>query len=126
MVSAKSTKENYLTSKQVQQIIPFSRATIRRLDKDNAAGFPKSHKVGRSAYWKESSVLDFLSQKAGFTVTSQDQVITAKDLQAMFDKSHTWLWQNIKNKTLPEPFLIGRSRFWMKSQIDALDTSTDS
>ena len=117
-----STSNTHITAKQVQALIPFSRATIRRLAKDTKTDFPTPYVVGRSVYWSESSILEYLSRKAGFTITPADRAITAKELQSTFNKSHTWLWQSIKTGSIPEPFKIGRSRFWMQSQVDALTT----
>ena len=120
MVNSREKNDQYLTSKQVQEIIPFSRATLRRMAKEELWGFPPSRIVGRSAYWGESCIFDYLSKQSGLTVKPGDSAITSKDIQAMFGKSHTWLYQNIKLKKFPEPFAIGRSRFWLKSQVDSL------
>jgi len=121
MVTDKPTPEDsYLSSKQVQNIIPFSPATISRLSKDAESDFPKAHYAGRSIFWKASEILHYLSMKSGISVQADDRAITAKELQAAFGKSHTWLWQNIKKGNLPEPFKINRSCFWLQSQLEAL------
>ena len=122
MTNIASPANKNLSTKQVQQYIPFSLATIRRLSKDQETDFPKPHIVGRSVYWNQSDILQYLSKKTGFKVSSEDKVITSNDLLKIFNKSSTWLWQNTEKKggNIPNPFYINRSRFWMKSQIDEL------
>ena len=120
------SKDRSLSSKEVQQYIPFSLATIRRLSKDIKSDFPKHHVVGRSVYWNESDILKYLSKKAGFQVNPKDRTITAQEVLGHFNKSHTWLWQNIAPKgNIPKPFYINRSRFWVKSQIDDLHSAPE-
>lgn len=120
-----------LSTKQVQRWHPCSNATRLRHAKDKKSDFPKPFKVGRSVYWKESEILEYLSKKTGFKVDPQDKTITAKELLETFGKSHTWLWANIKSDieskggNIPKPFYINRTRFWMQSQIDALTSTSE-
>ena len=83
--------------------------------------FPAFEIYGRSKYLDSKAFYDWLSKKAGFKVTSPDRAITSPQLQKMLNKSHTWVWQNVKNCTLPQPFKIGRLNFWMLSQFEELE-----
>ena len=80
--------------------------------------FPIFEKIGRSKYVDNKALYKWLSQKAGFKVTPPDRAISSPQLQKMLDKSHTWIWLNIKNKTLPKPFKVGRLNFWTLSQFE--------
>ena len=108
-----------LTLKAATKILPVAPITITRIAKSDPS-FPKLEKIGRSQFIDGDAFLKWLSKNAGFVITDGDYAITGKDLQNTFDKSHTWIWQNVKSKTLPEPFYIGRNTFWMNSQIQAL------
>ena len=108
-----------LTLKAATTIIPVAPITITRIAKSDST-FPKLEKIGRSQFIDRQAFYKWLSKKAGYVVIDGDYAITGKDLQNTFDKSHTWIWQNVKSQTLPEPFYIGRNTFWMNSQIEAL------
>ena len=115
-----------LTLKKVSQTVAVSAITIKRLytqptaDKPNPIydpNFPKPERMGRSIYIDSHEFYQWLSAKVGFSVVAPDKVLTAKQVRAIFDKSHTWIWQNINSEVLPKPFKIGRLNFWMASQF---------
>lgn len=108
-----------LTLKTVTTIIPVAPITLTRIAKCDLT-FPQIEKIGRSQFIDRQALYTWLSKKADYVVIDGDYAVTGKDLQNIFDKSHTWIWQNVKAGTLPKPFYIGRNTFWMNSQIEAL------
>ena len=113
-------KKHKLTIKNISKILgDLAPITIRRLAKSDKI-FPAIETIGRSRFVDNEAFYEWLSKKAGFKVTPPDKAITSKQLQEMLDKSHTWIWLNVKNKTLPRPFKIGRLNFWMLSQFGGL------
>lgn len=108
-----------LTLKAATAIIPVAPITITRIAKSDST-FPKLEKIGRSQFIDKQAFYTWLSKKAGYLVIDGDYAITGKDLRSIFDKSSTWIWQNVKSETLPAPFYIGRNTFWLNSQIQAL------
>lgn len=109
-------KLTYTTIATILNVAPITVSRIAKSDEQ----FPKPAKVGRSQFIDCDAFYKWLSKKAGYVVVDGDYVITAKDIQQHFNKSHTWVWQNVKTGTLPKPFYIGRNTFWMNSQIEAL------
>lgn len=93
--------------------------TMSRLAKSDKT-FPAFEIIGRSKFIDSVAFYKWLSDKAGFAVTAPDKAITSPQLQAMLDRSHTWVWSNVKNGALPKPFKIGRLNFWMLSQFEDL------
>ena len=108
-----------LTVKSLSEILNVAPVTVTRIAKSDSQ-FPKLAKIGRSIFIDSDAFYKWLSKKSGCIVVEGDRVLTGKDLQGIFDKSHTWIWQNVKSGELPKPFYIGRNTFWMNSQIDAL------
>jgi len=108
-----------LTFKTLATILNVAPITVSRIAKSDSQ-FPKATKIGRSQFIDSKAFHQWLSKKSGCVVVEGDRVLTGKDLQSIFDKSHTWIWQNVKSQTLPEPFYIGRNTFWMNSQIQTL------
>lgn len=109
-----------LTLSNVSNILKVSPITISRLSKTDS-DFPEVSKIGRSLFIDSDSLYSWLSLKAGQEVKPEDQLLTGKDLQSIFNKSHTWIWQNVKSGVLPKPFKINRSTYWLESQIKRLD-----
>ena len=112
--------QNKLTLKITASILGVSPTTISRLAKSDKT-FPKIKTIGRSKFIDNEAFYEWLSLKAGFKVSAPDKAISSPQLQKMLDKSHTWVWVNVKNKTLPKPFKIGRLNFWMLSQFEKLE-----
>ena len=109
-----------LTLRDTSQVLAgIAPITITRIAKSDSA-FPKIEKVGRSIFIDENALYTWLSHKAGFTILATDTALTSKNLQEIFNKSHTWIWQNVKSGVLPKPFKINRSTYWMASQIEGL------
>ncbi len=79
--------------------------------------FPKPIKIGRSSFIDGSKFYEWLSDKAGQTINSDDNLMTGKHLQAYYQKSHTWIWQNVKAGNLPKPFKINRTNYWLERDI---------
>lgn len=115
-----------LTLKKVANICSISIMTAKRLYTQPINNkthhlydptFPKPEKFGRSIYIDSDAFYQWLSIKAGFTVIAPDKTLNSKQVREIFDKSHTWIWQNIKKGSFPKPFKIGRLNFWMQSQF---------
>lgn len=105
-----------LQLKAVASIIGASTVTIPRLstsDKD----FPKLERVGRSIFIDEDKFYHWLSSKAGEKITPKDKLLKGKEIQAYYSKSHTWLWQHVKDGNLPKPFKINRTNYWIERDI---------
>ena len=113
-----------LTLKTATTIFPVAPITLTRIAKSDST-FPAIEMIGRSKFIDRQAFYTWLSKKTGYIVTDGDYAITGKDLQNIFEKSHTWIWQNVKAGTLPKPFYIGRNTYWMNSQIEALMQSEE-
>ena len=111
------TYQNKLTLKITANILGVSLATIRRIAKSDKT-FPEIEIIGRSKYVDSKAFYKWLSDQVGFKVSAPDKAISSPQLQKMLDKSHTWVWVNVKNKTLPKPFKIGRLNFWITTMVD--------
>ena len=111
-----------LTFKSLATILNVAPITVSRIAK-NDEQFPQATKIGRSQFIDSDAFYKWLSKKAGYVVVDGDYLVTGKDLQNRFNKSHTWVWQNVKAGTLPKPFYIGRNTYWMNSKIEALFVS---
>ena len=107
-----------LTLKAISQILAGTAPiTITRIAKADTT-FPELERIGRSIFIDRDEFYDWLSVKAGFNVKSPDIALTSKDLQRIYQKSHTWVWQGVKSGALPVPFKINNFTFWMQSQND--------
>ncbi len=88
-----------LTLSNISSILKVSSITVSRLSKTDS-DFPEMSKIGRSLFIDSDALYQWLSIKAGVVVKPEDQLLTSKDLQKLFDKSHTWIWQNVKSGVL--------------------------
>ena len=120
------SQTNKLTLKDTSKILGgMSTITITRISKTDTQ-FPPVVKIGRSIFIDRDLLYKWLSEKSGLDVKPQDHLLTSKDLQEIFNKSHTWIWSNVKLGALPKSFKINRSTFWLNSQIDALLQSDEA
>jgi len=111
------TIRNKLSIKVTSERARVSAITLIRLSQSDKS-FPVMEKIGRSIFIDEGEFYAWLSNKAGIEVTPSDKVLTSKDLQEIYGKSYTWLWQNVKSHNLAQPFKINRNNFWIDSQLD--------
>ena len=105
-----------LTLKNVALILFLAPISVSRLFKSDPT-FPPLEKIGRSVFIDSNNFYKWLSLKAGQTVTPADNLMKSIDLQAYYQKSHTWIWQNVKAGNLPKPFKINRSNYWLERDI---------
>lgn len=110
------TNSNKLTLKDVALFLFIVPISITRLSKSDPT-FPPLEKTGRSIFIDSDKFYQWLSLKAGQTITPSDNLMTGKHLQDYYSKSHTWIWQNVKNSNLPKPFKINRTNYWVKRII---------
>lgn len=94
-------------------IVPIS---VTRLSKSDST-FPPLEKIGRSIFIDRTLFFKWLSVKAGKTITSSNKLMTGKHLQDYFQKSPTWIWQQVKAGSLPKPFKINRTNYWLERDI---------
>ena len=107
---------NKLTLKTAALILFIVPISISRLSKSDPT-FPPLEKIGRSVFIDSNKFYQWLSDKAGQTVTPSDALMTGKHLQDYYSKSHTWCWQNVKTGNLPKPFKINRTNYWLERVI---------
>ena len=107
-----------LTTKQVLDILPISKAGLNREIADGHVGEPK--KIGRSVYFSESDIFkNYLSKKAGRPIHVGDKLLSSKQLEVLFSRSSGWVWIHFqKNKTRKSKAIYLRSRpYWLESSI---------
>ena len=125
MIKAKLTPKdtaNILGCVSPKTVLNLSRKpTEKKPNPSYDPTFPAFETIGRSKYVDSKAFYKWLSDQVGFKVSAPDKAISSPQLQKMLDKSHTWVWVNVKNKTLPKPFKIGRLNFWMLSQFEKLE-----
>lgn len=61
MINAQTTQERLLNLKEVQRLVPLSKVSIYKLISENS--FPKQVKIGRSSYWPESEIGEFVRRR---------------------------------------------------------------
>ena len=109
-------QSNKLTLKEVALILFIVPISISRLSKSDPT-FPPLEKTGRSVFIDSNKFYQWLSDKAGETITPSDSLMKTNHLQAYYSKSHTWIWQNVKAGNLPKPFKINRTNYWIERVI---------
>ncbi len=110
------TNYKKLTLKDAAQVLSKVPCSITRLPKLDPT-FPPLEKVGRSVFIDQDKFYEWLSAKAGETITPADKLMTSKHLEEYYSKSHTWIWLHIKAGNLPKPFKINRSNYWIERVI---------
>jgi hypothetical protein len=106
-----------LTLKDIALILFVVPISITRLSKSDPT-FPPLERIGRSVFVDSNKFHKWLSDKAGQTITPNDTLMTSKHVQAYYQKSHTWLWQQVaKEKSIKAPFKINRTNYWIERVI---------
>ena len=110
------TKTHRLTRKDIALILFLAPISVSRLFKSDPT-FPPLEKIGRSIFIDSDKFYQWLSIKAGETITPADKLMKSKHLEEHYSKSHTWIWLHIKAGNLPKPFKINRSNYWIERMI---------
>lgn len=105
-----------LTLKDVALILFIAPISTSRLSKSDPT-FPPLERIGRSVFIDADKFYQWLSNKAGETVTPSDNLMMGRHLQDYYSKSNTWVWQNVKAGSLPKPFKINRTNYWLERVI---------
>jgi len=110
------TQNKKLTLKDTAQVLFKVPSSVTRLSKSDPT-FPPLEKIGRSIFIDSDKFYQWLSIKAGETITPADKLMKSKHLEEHYSKSHTWIWLHIKAGNLPKPFKINRSNYWIERMI---------
>lgn len=54
---------------------------------------------------------------ATISAASAETLMTANDVMSMFSISSTTLWRHLNNGILPQPFRLGKKRYWKYSDV---------
>ena len=116
---AVTTQESFSQKQQVLKMLGgISATTLSRLIKEN--GFPVPEKLGNRLYFKTSSIFEWISLEAGRKVSVGDELLSSKQLEALFSRSTTWIWYTFQKTTRKELAVKIRSRpYWLKSEVFA-------
>ncbi len=90
--------------------------TLRRYFDDSEQS-PEIEYVGRSAYIEKQDFNDWVSHIIGKPIDDNEEFLKSEDVMALYGKSYTWLWYMVKNKEMAKPFVLGRTNFWLKSEL---------
>lgn len=111
---------NKLTNKVVRDLLGgISQQLLKKLTEIDPA-FPEIQKIGRSIFIDKTDFCAWQSKKAGYQITEPVRCLNSKNLQDYFNKSHTWIWQQLKSGNLPAPFKVGSLNLWFETDIQNL------
>ena len=97
----------------------ISRGTYRRLINENNLPIPET--IGRKQYQITIDLYKWLSNLAHRKINIGDKLLSSKQLEELFDRSPTWVWQHFqRNKEWKARAVYIRSRpYWVLSEIYA-------
>ncbi len=112
-----TVQNSFLKKQQVLKTLGgISATTLSRLVKEN--GFPAPEKLGNRLYFKTSSIFEWISLEAGRKVVAGDELLSSKQLEALFSRSTTWIWYAFQKTARKELAVKIRSRpHWLKSEV---------